>query len=87
MIRKLLFIAALFFVQTVSVAHSVERHEHDDVDCEIYINYQQAECYILGGPIGIERTEYSLFVIPLNTHVGSLGLFDLPNIRAPPYLP
>ena len=87
MIRKLLFIAALFFVQTVSVAHSVERHEHDDVDCEIYINYQQAECYILGGPIGIERTEYSLFVITLNTYVGSLELFDLPDIRAPPYLP
>ena len=85
MIRKLLFIAALFFVQTVSVAHSVERHEHDGIDCVIYVNSQQTECYILGDTIGIERPEYSPFTIPLSIYVGSFEGFELPDIRAPPY--
>ena len=86
MIRKLFFIAALFFVQMVSVAHSVERHEHGGVDCAIYINYQQTECFIPGDTIGIERPEYSPFTIPLNIYIGSLEGFELPDIRAPPYL-
>ena len=86
MIRKLLFIAALFFVQTVSVAHSVERHEHDGHDCAIYINSQQTECYIPGDTIGIERPIYSPFTIRLNIYIRSLEGFELPDIRAPPYL-
>jgi len=86
MIRKLPLIALLLFVQTVSVAHSVERHEHDGIDCVIYTNFQQAECYILGDTIGIERPEYSPFTILPNIYIGSLESFELPDIRAPPYL-
>ena len=86
MIRKLLFIAALFFVQAVSVAHSVERHEHDGIDCAIYINSQQTECHLPGDTIGVERLKYPPFTTPLNTYISSLEGFELPDIRAPPYL-
>jgi len=83
---KLLFVSALFFVQWVSVAHSVEKHEHDGIDCAIYINYQQTECYIHGDTIGVERPKYPPFTAPLNTYISSLEDFELPDIRAPPYL-
>ena len=86
MTRKLLFIATLFFVQAVSVAHSIERHEHDGIDCAIYINYQQTECYIPDNTIRVEGPKYPPFTTPLNTYISSLEGFELPDIRAPPYL-
>ena len=85
MIRIILLTAALCFIQTYAVEHSVESHEHDGHDCEIYKIFEQIECSVAPNTIGLERTEYRSSAVPLDNYIPILEGYNFPDIRAPPY--
>lgn len=86
MIRKISLIVTLLFVQTTSASHSVEAHEHDGHECEIYLNVPQTEYYLTSHATEIERAIYYPLFISLKNFGGLLSEHNFFEIRAPPYL-
>ena len=86
MIRKISLIVTLLFVQTTSASHSVEAHEHDGHECDIYLNVLQTEYDVSSHATKIEKAIYCPFSISLKNFGGLLSEHNFFEIRAPPYL-